>query len=205
MTLLAAWKTLLYRYSGQTDISVGSPLANRRSEAVEGLIGYFVNMAVMRTDLSGEPTFQELLRRVTETTLGAYDNQDLPFEQVVEAAQANRSLGQVALTQVTFTLQNAPGEAPRLPGLKLFPEETGDGTWEYDLSLVMAGDESILAGELIYSTDIFNPPTILQMVKSFRSILEAIVADPGQLIDDIPLISETELEQIEQWSAALTA
>jgi non-ribosomal peptide synthetase component F len=121
MTLLAAFQTLLYRYTQQEDIVVGSPIANRNRSEIEGLIGFFVNTLVLRTDVSGNPTFQELLGRVREVTLGAYAHQDLPFEKLVEELHPQRALSRHPLFQVVFGFENAPMEALELPGLTLSP------------------------------------------------------------------------------------
>lgn len=137
MTLLAAFKTLLYRYSGQTDIAIGSPVANRHQSELEGLIGFFVNSLVLRTNLEGNPTFRELLNRVRDVTLAAYDHQDLPFEKLVEELQPVRSLGQNPLFQVVFALQNTPIEQLNLPGLVLSPVELETKTSRFDLELYL--------------------------------------------------------------------
>src|SRR5437763_465999 len=135
MTLLAAFKVLLYRYTGQEDLVVGSPIANRHRQELEGLIGFFVNTLAMRTDLSGDPTFRELLRRVRETALGAYAHQDLPFEYLVEQLQPERNLSHSPLVQVVFVLQNTPERKAELPGLSLTPLKYGVETAKFDLTL----------------------------------------------------------------------
>ncbi|HFQ92418.1 MAG TPA: non-ribosomal peptide synthetase, partial [Anaerolineae bacterium] len=137
MTLLAAFQTLLYRYSGQTSISVGTPIANRTQAEIEELIGFFVNTLVMHTDLSGQPDFEELLARVRETALGAYAHQDLPFEMLVEQLQPGRDLSHTPLFQVMFVLDNAPLDALELPNLTLSPVEADSGTATFDMTLTM--------------------------------------------------------------------
>ena len=128
MTLLAAFKILLHRYTDQDDIVIGTPIANRNRLEIEGLIGFFVNTLVMRTDLSGNPTFRELVRRVREVCLGAYAHQDLPFERLVEELHLERSLARNPLFEVMFVLQNASGQKIGLPGLTLSPVEVDSGT-----------------------------------------------------------------------------
>ena len=124
--ILAAFQTLLHRYTGQTDMAIGSPIANRHRSELEGLIGFLVNSLVLRTNLAGDPTFDELLDRVRDITLAAYAHQDLPFEKLVEELQPVRSLGQNPLFQVVFALQNTPMEQLVLPGLVLSPVELED-------------------------------------------------------------------------------
>jgi non-ribosomal peptide synthetase component F len=137
MTLLAAFQTLLYRYTGQTDITVGSPIANRNRREVEGLIGFFTNSLVLRTDLSGNPTFRELLARVQQVAVGAYAHQDLPFEKLVEELHPERSLNRNPLFQTVFALQNAPMEQLELPGLTLSPYKLETTTTRFDLELYL--------------------------------------------------------------------
>src|SRR5437879_6660245 len=135
MTMLAAWKLLLYRCSGQTDIVVGTPIANRTRAEIEGLIGFFVNTLVLRADLRGRPSFRQLLSRVRESALGAYAHQDVPFEKLVEEISPERDQSRSPLFQAMFILQNAPEEKLELPGLRLSPAGVpGDGA-KFDLTL----------------------------------------------------------------------
>ncbi|MFZ5917841.1 MAG: amino acid adenylation domain-containing protein, partial [Chloroflexota bacterium] len=196
MTLLAAFQALLYRYTGQPDINVGTPIANRTRKEIEGLIGFFVNTLVIRTDLSGEPSFQELLRRVRQTALGAYAHQDLPFEMLVEALQPNRDLSHTPLFQVMFVLDNTPLEAIDLPGLTIRPVEAESGTAKFDLTLSMAGGPDGLNGYVEYNTDLFDRDTIERLVTHYRTLLQAIVADPSQRIASLPLLTETERRKL---------
>jgi hypothetical protein len=196
MTLLAAFTTLLYRYTGQEDILVGSPIANRNSVELEGLIGCFVNTLALRTDLSGNPSFQELLRRVREVTLEAYAHQDLPFEKLVEALQPERDLNRHPLFQVMFVLQNTPMPALELPGLILSPLEVEKGTAKSDLTLFMTDSEEGLIGLWEYRTDLFEPATIARMLGHFQTLLEGIVAEPEQPISTLPLLTEHERRQL---------
>ena len=196
MTLLAGFATLLSRYSGQEDIAIGSPIANRNHSQVESLIGFFINTLVLRTQLQGNPTFLELLERVREMTLGAYDHQDLPFEKLVEELQPERSLSHAPLSQVMFVLQNAPIGKLELPGLTLTPLELEDVTAKDDIFLSMAETEAGLSGELVYNSDLFNDTTIERMAVHFQILLESMVANPQQKVAQLPLLSATEQHQL---------
>ncbi|MBW4632889.1 MAG: amino acid adenylation domain-containing protein [Iphinoe sp. HA4291-MV1] len=197
MTLLAAFTTLLSRYSGQEDIVVGSAIANRNHSEIESLIGFFVNTLVLRTQLQGNPTFSELLERVREMTLGAYAHQDLPFEKLVEELQPERSLSYSPLFQVMFILQNTPGEELELPGLTITPfvgqEEV---TATHDLLLSMEETEAGLSGELVYNSDLFDATTIARMIAHFQNLLEGIVANQEQSVAQLPLLSTAEQHQL---------
>ena len=195
MTLLAAFQTLLYHYTGQEDILVGSPIANRNRSEIEGLIGFFVNTLVLRTDLSGNPPFRELLSRVREVALGAYAHQDLPFEKLVEELQPKRNLNRNPLFQVVFALQNAPVEALELTGLTLSPLSFDPGTARFDLEfqLVECLDLWVV---VTYSTDLFDTATITRMLENFQVLLESIVAHPEQRLANLSLLTETERQQL---------
>ena len=202
MTLLAAFQTLLYRYTGQTDISVGTPIANRNRAEIEGLIGFFVNTLVMRTDLSGDPSFREVLKRVREVTLGAYTHQDLPFEMLVEALQPERDLSHTPLFQVMFVLNNAPEKALELSGLHLSPLDVDRGTATFDLTLSLTERPEGLDGYIEYNTNLFDAATIERLVGHFQTLLEGIVADPGQSISRLPLLTEAERRQmLVEWNS----
>jgi amino acid adenylation domain-containing protein len=196
MTLLAAFKVLLYRYTGQADILVGSPIANRNRPETEKLIGFFVNTLVLRTDLFGNPSFQELLKRVRETTLRAYTHQDLPFEKLVEALQPERSLSYTPLFQVMFGLQHAPIEALKLPGLTLDVLEVEGEMARYDLTLSLTDTEPGLVGTLEYNTDLFDAATIIRMLRHFQTLLESIVTDPYQPLSNLSILTEAERRQL---------
>ncbi|RMF31802.1 MAG: amino acid adenylation domain-containing protein, partial [Chloroflexi bacterium] len=205
MTLLAAFQTLLSRYSGQDDISVGVPIANRTRAELEGLIGFFVNTLVMRTKLDGNPTFRQVLKRVREVALGAYAHQDLPFEMLVEALQPERDMSHTPLFQVMFVLQNAPAEPLELPGLTLTPVEVDRGTATFDLTLSMTEGPEGLSGSLEYNTDLFDAATIRRMLGHFQTLLEAVVADPDRPIAQLPLLTKPERQQmLVQWNATAT-
>ncbi len=196
MTLLAAFKVLLYRYTEQTDILVGTPIANRNRSEIEGLIGFFVNTLVLRTDLSGNPTFRDLLGRVREVALGAYTHQNLPFGELVEALQPQRDLSYQPLFQVMFVLQNALLETQELPGLTLMPLEVESGTAKFDLTLFLRETEHGLAGRLEYSTDLFDAATMTRMAGHFQTLLAGIITQPKQPLSELPLLTETERQQL---------
>ncbi|MEM9905083.1 MAG: condensation domain-containing protein, partial [Cyanobacteria bacterium P01_D01_bin.44] len=196
MTLLAAFKTLLYRYTGQGDILVGSPIANRNRSEIEGLIGFFVNTLVMRTDLGGSPSFRELLVRVRKVALDAYAHQDLPFEQVVNALRLQRDLSYTPLFQVLFEFGNVPMSALELPELKLRPLKAESGAAKFDLSLSMRESGQELIGNLEYSTDLFDTDAIARILSHFQTLLESIVANPDQRLEDLRLLTDVEEQQL---------
>jgi aspartate racemase len=196
MTLLAAFKVLLYRYTSQDDLIVGTPIANRNRLETEGLIGFFVNALVLRTDLSGNPSFRELLRRVREVCLGAYGHQDLPFDRLVEELHVKRDLSRNPLFQVMFVLHNASLRAVELPGLTLSPVEGDSETAHFDLTLQILDTEQGLTAAFVYNTDLFEAGTIARMLGNFQTLLEAMVADPEQRLSDLPLLTETERQQL---------
>ena len=200
MTLLAGFKTLLYRYTGQADILVGSPIANRNRTEIENLIGFFVNTLVLRTDLSGNPSFRELLGRVRETTLGAYAHQDLPFEKLVEELQPERNLSRTPLFQVMFVFQNAPTATLELPGLNIQPLEVKTETAKFDLTLNIQNTVAELTGTIEYNTDLFDETTISRLVKHFETLLTGIVANPQQQLGNLPLLTTTEQQQLLEWN-----
>ncbi|MFL5357614.1 amino acid adenylation domain-containing protein, partial [Archangium sp.] len=202
MTLLAAFQTLLHRYSGQDDLCVGSPIAGRDRAAMEGLIGFFVNTLVHRTRLSGNPTFRELLGRVKETALGAYAHQDLPFEKLVEELRPERDLSRTPLFQVMFSLQ--PDSLPelKLPGLSARALELESHTSKFDLGLTLSETAEGFAGSLEYSTDLFEPSTITRLVGHLHTLLQAIVVDPGQRLSELPLLTAEERQEVlVEWNA----
>jgi len=196
MTLLAAFQTLLYRYTEQEDIIVGSPIANRNRREIEGLIGFFANTLVLRTDLSGNPTFRELLRRVSQVTSGAYGHQDLPFEKLVEELQPERDLSRTPLFQVMFVLLNTPTSPLELPGLAINSLNVPSGTTKFDLTLYVEDTAQGLRGSLSYNTDLFDTATISRMLGHFQTLLEGIVANPEQRLEDLPLLTAAEQHQL---------
>ncbi|MEG4958745.1 MULTISPECIES: amino acid adenylation domain-containing protein [unclassified Microcoleus] len=196
MTLLAAFNTLLYRYTGQEDILVGSPIASRNSSETESLIGFFVNTLVLRSDLTGNPTFRELLSRVREVALGAYAHQDVPFEKLVEELQPNRDLSHSPLFQVMFAFQNASEFALELPGLSLNCQQIHSGTANFDLTLDLEATATGIRGWFEYSLDLFKPTTIARMAGHFQNLLESIVANSSARLSDLPMLAEAEREQL---------
>jgi amino acid adenylation domain-containing protein len=203
MTLLAAFQTLLGRYSGQSDIVVGSPVANRNRAETEGLIGFFVNMLVLRTDLSGNPSFRELVGRVRETALGAYAHQDVPFEKLVEELQPERDLSRSPLFQIEFVLQNAPVSELKSSGLSMSPVEVEIQTTHHDLSLLMEETDRGLTGWVRYNTDLFDEATIKRLEEHFKTLLEGAVADPERRVAELPLLTATEERHwLYEWNSA---
>ena len=195
MLLLAAFQTLLHRYTGQDDLAVGSPIANRNRSELEGLIGFFVNSLVLRTNFSGNPTFRTLLRQVQATALAAYAHQDLPFEKLVESLQPTRDFSCNPLFQVVFALQNTPIAPLQLPGLTLSPLEFDAGTTRFNLECHCFKALDTLHCTVIYSTDLFEPATIERMMQHFQILLEGIVAHPDQPIAYLPLLTPAECQQ----------
>ena len=196
MILLAAFQTLLHRYTGEDDIIVGSPVAGRNRTDVEGLIGFFVNTLILRTDFWGDPDFREVLRRVRKVALDAYAHQDLPFEKIVEEMHPQRNFSHWPLFQVLFVLQNTPTKAPRLAGLTVTPVEVESKTATFDLSLLMVEEASSLKGTIEYSTDLFDEETIRRMIGHFQTLLESIVADPGTSVSRLSLLTDFERDRL---------
>ena len=196
MTLVAGFKVLLSRYSGQEDVVVGSPIAGRTRREFEHLIGFFVNTLVLRTDLSGDPTVRELLGRVREMAMGAYAHQDLPFEKLVEELRPPRSLSYSPLFQVLLVLQNAPRADMEIAGLEVRSEAVHSGTSKFDMTLSVEETSAGLRGTLEYNTDLFDAVTIRRMLGHYQRLLEGMVADPGQPISRLPLLTEDERHQL---------
>jgi glycosyltransferase involved in cell wall biosynthesis len=197
MSLLAAFQALLHLYSGQTDILVGTPIANRNHAEIEGLIGFFVNSLVMRTDLSDDPSFRKLLKRVREVTLGAYSHQDLPFEKIVEELQPERDPSRNPIFQVWFVLQNPSSakQTAELPGLSLHTLDVENKASLFDLMLNLTQTPFGLGGCLEYNTDLFDRSTISRMEKHFHTLLTEVVKNPDKRISGINLISADEYSQ----------
>ncbi|HZW29446.1 MAG TPA: amino acid adenylation domain-containing protein [Isosphaeraceae bacterium] len=196
MTLLAAFQVLLHRYSGQTDLAVGTPVAGRTHPELEGLIGLFVNTLVLRSDLSGDPGFRELLRRVRRTAIGAYAHQDLPFDKLVSVVQPERAGGRTPLFQVLFALQNAPLPTLQSPELTITPLEAASGTSKFDLSLYAREAAEGLELGMEYSTDLFDAATVDGMLAHYRVLLEGIMAEPDRPIGAIAMLTEEERKQM---------
>ncbi|HEX8117737.1 MAG TPA: amino acid adenylation domain-containing protein, partial [Pyrinomonadaceae bacterium] len=196
MLLLAAWQTLLWRYSGQEEVVVGTPIANRNHAGTERLSGFFVNTLLMRTALSADDSFRELLRRVREVCLGAYAHQDLPFEKLVEELQPDRDLSRSPLFQSMFTLQNSSVGALALKGLEISPFRVGDATTKFDLSCTFGETPEGLRGVLEYSTELFDEATVSRMAGHLETLLEAIAAAPDARLSTLPLLSAAERRQL---------
>ncbi|HKV11759.1 MAG TPA: amino acid adenylation domain-containing protein, partial [Thermoanaerobaculia bacterium] len=206
MTLLAAWKTLLLRLTGQEDVAVGTPVANRGRAEVEGLIGFFVNTLVLRTDLAGDPPFTGLLARVREGALGAYSHQDLPFDRLVAELSPERNLSRTPLFQVIFALHHlGGGDVELAPGLTAREWGTPGTTAKFDLSLHLGRAPGELLGSVEYSTDLYDRPTISRLLSHLGVLLEGIAARPEARLSELPLLTAGELHQIvADWSDTAT-
>jgi amino acid adenylation domain-containing protein len=196
MVLLAAFKVLLGRYSGQDDMVVGTLVANRNRVETEEVIGFFVNAVALRTDLSGDPSFEEVVKRVREVALGAYGHQDVPFEKVVERLQPDRDLSRSPLFQVMFSLHDDPMNEVRLSGLTLEPLNIEVVTTPVDLNLSLTETEAGLKGYLEYSTDLFEEETMGRMREHYQELLRGIVANPSESISRLPLVTEDEANKL---------
>lgn len=192
MTTLAAFQTLLFRYTGQEDIVVGTPIAGRNREEIENLIGFFVNTLALRTNVSGNPTFRELLRRVKEVALGAYAHQDLPFEKLVEELNPERDVSHSPVFQVMFGMQNVPRDTTALNGLSITRVPLPSVTAKFDLTLFVNETATGLSCWLEYNTDLFEESTVSRMLRHFEHLLEAVVTDPDRPILRLPLLTEGE-------------
>jgi amino acid adenylation domain-containing protein len=196
MTLLAGFVVLLSRYSGQTDLVVGSPIANRNRQEIEGLIGFFVNTLALRFNLSQEQSFKGLLEQVQQVTQNAYENQDLPFEMLIEELHLERNLDRNPLIQVMFALQNAPTNAWDLPGLKVEEMSWGFDAVRFDLEVHFWEVPQGLEGICYYSSDLFDAATIARMMKHFQNLLATIVTNPQQSVNQLPLLTAQEKQQL---------
>ncbi|MHA4812644.1 amino acid adenylation domain-containing protein, partial [Flavitalea flava] len=199
MTLLSAFQVLLHRYSGQTDISIGSPVAGRQQAEVEELIGFFVNTLVLRSEWEGNPEFTAFLQRVKQTTLEAYEHQEAPFEKVVEAVTRERDMSRSPLFQVMFVLQNndrvAAGSG-RFGGLELITEMPGHTTSKFDLTCSVVGGEEGMEVILEYCTDLYREDTIRKMACHYTELLRSVVKEPGKRIGDLSMLAPGEREQL---------
>ncbi len=196
MLLMASFKVLLSRYSGQQEIIVGTDIANRNRPEIEPLIGFFANQLVLRTDLSGDPSFRQLLAREREVALGAYQHQDVPFEAIVEELNPERSLQDSPLFQVKLVFQDATQEVPSIKGLTIRPIAVENGLARFDLLLCVIDSPEGLGGFIEYDKDLFNPLTIERMARHFNRLLESLTEDPLQRICDIEILSHDERRQI---------
>jgi amino acid adenylation domain-containing protein/thioester reductase-like protein len=196
MVLLAAFKVLLYRYTGQTDILVGSAIANRNRPEIEGLIGFFANTLVLRTQVSGDLSFREFLSQVRNVTLDAYEHQDLPFEKLVAELKIERNLSCQPLVQVAFELQNIASQNLQISGLSFEVLEPDVKNAKYDLTLFMSETDRGLVGACEYNTDLFDRATIAHFLEHYQILLESIIANPDRTISTLPLLSASEQQQI---------
>jgi len=196
MTLFAAYSILLYRYSGQEDIVIGTPIANRNRSEIEGLIGFFVNTLVLRTQFEDNPSFTELLHQIRQTSLDAHAHQDLPFEQLVEALQPERSLSYTPIFQVMFALQNAPMAPLELPGISFNWLQIASAKAKFDLTLFMEEKEAGLIGYWEYNRDLFKPATIRRATGHFKTLLEGIITNTQVQVGELPLLTNSELHQL---------
>jgi amino acid adenylation domain-containing protein/non-ribosomal peptide synthase protein (TIGR01720 family) len=206
MTLLAAYQTLMYRYSRQSDILVGTPIANRTRVETEGLIGFFVNTLVVRTHLSDTLTFRELVQRVRESTLEAHAHQDLPFEQLVDVLQPTRDMSRNPLFQIMFVLQNTPPSTITTPGLTLEVVPVKSATSKFDLWLSMEEYGDSILGIMECNTDLFDPSTMRRIMRHFQRLLDSVVANPNQPLADLPILTRAERQQLLcEWNDTITA
>jgi amino acid adenylation domain-containing protein len=202
MTALAAFKALLYRYTGQPDLVVGTPIINRGRAETEGLIGFFLNTLALRTDLGGNPSFRELLGRVREVALGGYAHQDIPFDYLINELQPERNPAYTPLFQVLFILRNAPLPVRTSAGLTLAPAAIDNPIAHFDLMLVMEENADGIAASFEYSTDLFDAATIERMAGHYLTLLDAICADPDAPIDELALLTAAERQQLlVDWNA----
>ena len=205
MTLLAAFSTLLHRYSQAQDLVIGVPIANRTRTELENLIGLFVNTLALRIDLSGDVTFRELLARVRKSSLEAFAHQELPFEKLVEVLQPDRDPSHTPLFQTMFALQNVPSAPPKMGDVTLERLDVDAGVSHFDLTLAMRDGPQGLSAEMEYRSDLFESGTVDRMLLHFRTLLESIVADPDRRPRDLPLMAEAERRRIlTEWNDTAT-
>ncbi|WP_107666519.1 non-ribosomal peptide synthetase [Cyanothece sp. BG0011] len=205
MSLLTGWSILLSKYSQETDLVIGSPIANRNRTEIESLIGFFVNSLALRIDLSNNPTVSELLQRVKQVCFDAYDNQDVPFEKLVETLKPERNLSNHPIYQVMFILQNANNQKFKIPGLDLKIREKENIVAKLDLTLEMQETQEGIRGKIEYRSDLFKPATIERMIGHFQNILVEISTNPTQPINNLCLLTSFEKEQIlNQWNHTQT-
>ncbi len=201
MAALAAFKVLLARYTGQESVVVGSPVANRNRAEIEGLVGFFVNTLALHTDVGGAPTFRQLLARVKEAALGAYDHQDVPFEKLVEELQPERSLNYNPIFQTLFTLETAARTPLQLDGVVDGRSlEVDFGAAKFDLSLSLTAEDDGLVGSFVYNVDLFEPETLACMAGHFQTLAAAIVANPDTPITQLNMLTEAEWQQLAAWN-----
>ncbi|MCI3945700.1 non-ribosomal peptide synthetase [Pseudomonas syringae] len=197
MTLMAGWAALLSRLSGQTDVVIGTPVANRQRQELEPLVGFFVNTLAIRVRLDDQPTVTQLLNQVRASALGAFSHQELPFEHVVEALNPARSLSHSPVFQSMLALQNADNtRSIALPGLTLTPEEYRNNSTQFDLSLSLNDDGRDLTGSVEYASDLFDERTIARFVGHFQTLLSGLVAHEHCPVSELPLLADAEREHL---------
>ncbi|MGB3534213.1 MAG: amino acid adenylation domain-containing protein [Microcoleaceae cyanobacterium] len=205
ITLLAVFYVLIHRYTGNEDIIIGSPIANRNRAEIEKLIGFFVNTLALRVNLSGNPTFEEVLQRVRQVSLEAYQHQDLPFEQLLEELKITRSLSHTPLFQIMFVLQNAPMNTVEISDLSWSPLEISQQTAKFDLTLSFTEINQQLIGNFEYNTDLFEAETISQIAENFQNLIQAIITNPDHKISELNLLNQAEKEQfLVKWNRTQT-
>jgi amino acid adenylation domain-containing protein len=192
MLLLAAFEVVLARYSGQHDIAVASPIANRTRQEFEGVIGFFVNTLILRCRLVGNPRFVDFLHHVRAVALEAYAHQDLPFERLVDELGVKRDLSHQPLFQVMFVLQNAPGQEAELPGLRLRRVDLPSSTAKFDFTFFLWEEDGGLLAWLEYSAELFDRATVVRLLKHFQKVLESVLVEPGLPVWEVPLMDEAE-------------
>jgi non-ribosomal peptide synthetase component F len=197
MTLLAAFKALLSRYSGQQHIVLGTDIANRTTAETEKLIGFFINLLPLHTDLSGDPNFRELVLRVREVALGAYAHQDIPFDKLVEDLQPERSLSHNPIVQALFVMQNIPSQKRELPGLELAPFPMSITRSKFDVAVFMRDKGTEMVQDWLYSTELFDRDTILRMALHFETLLRHALSQPDARLSALEMHSEREKLQLE--------
>lgn len=205
MILLAAFNVLLYRYTGQEDVIVGAPAANRADVNFEPLIGFFVNTLAMRSDLSGNPTFRDLLRRAQIMSHEALANQEMPFDLLVTELNPDRNMSHQAIFQVMFVLQNMPLEPLKLPGVKVEPIHIHNGAAKFDITLEMIETKQGLNGIFEYNANLFDKDTIIRMADHFVTLLHSLIANPDRHIAELQILTDAERSQIlDKWNATDT-
>jgi amino acid adenylation domain-containing protein/non-ribosomal peptide synthase protein (TIGR01720 family) len=202
VSLAAAWKALLHHYTGQEDLTLGTLIANRTRPELEKIIGFFANTLALRTDLSGDPSFRELLTREREVALGAYAHQDLPFEKLVDEIHPQRDLARTPIFQSLLILLNTPGKALDIPGLGISELAIDNATAKFEMTLYMVQEEEGLAGYLEYNSDLFDAATVRRFLDHFRTLTGGVAADPGQPLSEFPWLSAAEARQLlADWNA----
>ncbi len=202
MSLLAAYGVLLHRYSSQEDLIIGTPIAGRTRLETEGLVGLFVNTLAIRVHCGGDPTFLELLKRIREKALGAYDHQEVPFEKLVEELQPERTLSRTPVFQTMFVLQNTPSPPLLMHALEMEKKDIDTGTSKFDVTLSITDKGDRTDGLLEYDSDLFEPATAARMAQHYRTLLEGIIADAGVRVSALPLLTAAERHQlVAEWNA----